>query len=214
MVTGFVRGLKAWLFPQEHRFFQLFEEQARIAGEAAEALVKLFADPGKAKQQRDAIKELELKADDIVKEVYTLVNTNFITPLDHEDIIKLTQALDDITDYIFAVTNRFYLYRVTRQTPEMGEFAELISQQVMHIGEAMRRIRSLTPADGERQYASVKALEKSGDDLLNRAVSSLLKGKNAVSIIVYKEIYDYLELVTDKCFAVSCLTLDIATKYS
>ena len=213
MVRGFIMGMRAWLFPQDHRFFDLFEGQARLAREASALLVEMVG-KGDIAQKREAIKALELKADDLVKEVYCLVNTNFITPLDQEDIVRLTQALDDVTDYIFAVANRILLYGVTKPTPEMAEFAGLISQQAMHIEEAMRRLRSLTQEDGERQYAPVKALEKSGDDLLNRSVGSLLKGKDAVHIIIHKEIYEYLELVTDKCFAVSCLLLDISMKYS
>lgn len=213
MARGFIMGMKAWLFPQERRFFDLFEGQARLAREASALLVEMVGKGGIA-EKREAIKALELKGDDIVKEVYGLVNTNFITPIDQEDIVRLTQALDDMTDYIFAVANRICLYGVTRPTPEMAEFAGLISQQAMHIEEALKRLRSLTPEDGERQYAPVKALEKSGDDLLNRTVGSLLRGKDAVHIIIHKEIYEYLELVTDKCFAVSCLLLDISMKYS
>lgn len=214
MVRGFIAGLKAWLFPQEHRFFQLFEEQARIAEEAAEALVKLSADPCKAKQLRAAIKGLELKADDTVKEVYLLVNTNFITPLDQEDIIKLTHALDDIIDYIFAVTNRFCLYGMRNASAEMGQFAAIIVRQASLLKEAMARLRHMTPQESGKLYAEVKLLEKQGDDLLNRAVGALLKGKDAVAIIKQKELYEYLELVTDKCFAVGCLVLDISLKYS
>lgn len=214
MVRRFVAGLKAWLFPQEHRFFQLFEEQARIAEEAAEALVRLFAEPGKAGQLRDAIKALELKGDDNVKVVYVLVNTNFITPLDQEDIIKLTHSLDDITDYIFAVTNRFCLYDMRAAGPEMKHFSAIIVRQTSLLKEAMARLRHMTPEESGKLYAEVKSLEKQGDDLLNRAVGALLKGKDAVAIIKRKELYEYLELVTDKCFAVGCLVLDISLKYS
>ena len=73
-------------------------------------------------------------------------------------------------------------------------------------------VQYLMAFDDNRQF--IEALEKSGDDLLNRSVGSLLRGKDAVHIIIHKEIYEYLELVTDKCFAVSCLLLDISMKYS
>src|SRR3989338_9606175 len=144
MVRGFIMGMRAWLFPQDRRFFDLFEGQARLAREASALLVEMVG-KGDIAQKREAIKALELKGDDLVKEVYCLVNTNFITPLDQEDIVRLTQALDDVTDYIFAVANRICLYGVTKKTPEMAEFAGRLSQQVMHIEEAMHRLRSLTP---------------------------------------------------------------------
>jgi len=211
---GMVKGLKAWLFPQEKRFFVLFNDQATLMVESAKALVEMIGNFDKLKQRRDKIKDLENKGDDILKEIYALSNLSFITPLDHEDIIALAQANDDVIDYIYAVANRILLYDLKKVTPEMKQFATIIAASTEMLAEGINRIQKLSPDDAEKIYHDTNNMEREGDDLLNQTVGKLLKSKDMLYIIKQKEIHEHLELVTDKLHVVGCVLLDTAIKYS
>ena len=55
---------------------------------------------------------IEHKGDDINHDIFRNVATDFITPIDREDIIGLAQALDTIIDELEEVIQRFYMYDV------------------------------------------------------------------------------------------------------
>src|SRR2546430_1977477 len=83
--------------PREERFFDCFERQAAYLVDASRRLhdlVYVFSDQA-AKAQ--AIKDLEHLGDQVTREMMTLLNQTFVTPIDREDIHALASRLDDVT---------------------------------------------------------------------------------------------------------------------
>jgi len=57
-------------------------------------------------------------------------------------------------------------------------------------------------------------LENKGDDLLAAALMEIFSHNDFLYILKYKEIYEYMEAVSDKCEDVSDIFMDIIVKYS
>ncbi len=99
-------GLKEWIIPQEKHFFDMLEAQADVVVEGAEALMDMVTHFDHISEKRDKIKDIEHKGDELVHEIANELTKTFVTPIDHEDISKLTSRLDDILDYIEAASHR------------------------------------------------------------------------------------------------------------
>jgi uncharacterized protein Yka (UPF0111/DUF47 family) len=66
----------------------------------------------------------------------------------------------------------------------------------------------------EKRCIEVNRLENVADDVLAHAIKDLFKTKGAVDIIKYKDIYEYLEIATDKCEDVANILSDLAIRHS
>ena len=51
-----------------------------------------------ARCARQQVKELENQGDELTREIIELLNTQYITPFDREDIYELAKAIDDVVD--------------------------------------------------------------------------------------------------------------------
>jgi hypothetical protein len=211
-------GLKAWLIPQEMKFFDLLERQMEIVREGTGILHDMVDDKeGKGPSHyQKKLRKVEHQGDDTVHEVYHALNQTFITPIDREDIIALTSRMDDILDHMNAATRRMVIYAVDpRKDDVIKSFARILSESVEELMKALRGIRHLPAGkDTERYMRHIHRLENEGDDVHLEALGSLFNGMglDPVSIMKRKEIYDMLETATDKCEDVANVLGDILIK--
>ncbi len=208
-------GLRELLIPQDKVFFDLFEKQAAINKEAAWQLVALTEDFTNVKEKRHQIELLEQKGDLITHDIYTQLNSTFITPLDPEEISRLASALDDVLDYIDGATEKMYYYGIEATDTHMIELAKIIHMSTAEIESAVKGIRSIKdPKYIDERCIEVNRLENLADDVLAHAVTDLFKTNDAIAIIKFKDIYEHLETATDRCEDVVNVLSDIAIRHS
>src|SRR5580704_13879725 len=111
------------LLPRDEKFFQHFQQQVKFICQAADLLVEGAA-AGNAHLANAAhqIHVLEEQADSVLHEIYTRLNSTFITPLDPEDIQSLSSHLDDVIDGIEDAVHRMLDYKID---PMPGTVLEL-----------------------------------------------------------------------------------------
>ncbi|HOC31559.1 MAG TPA: DUF47 family protein, partial [Armatimonadota bacterium] len=98
-------------------FFDLLEQQARIAHKAAEVMAAMSKDLGNADQYAHQIDKLEDEGDSLVHQLANMSDASFVTPLDKEDLHALSGSLDDIVDNIDACSARIVIYRISQSKP-------------------------------------------------------------------------------------------------
>ena len=206
-------GLREWIVPQDRAFFDWLDEAAKNNVACADALDALFKNYSSLADRRQGIKELEHKGDQITHSVFDALGRTFLTPLDREDISALAAAMDDIADFIYAATNRLYLYEITKPTAPMGKFAEILQAQTRELAAAMVEIRAAKTRPRVAQHSiEVHRLENEADRLLNETVAALFRGSDPIHILKHKEIYEMLETATDKCEDVADVLADVVRK--
>ena len=100
------------LVPRPTEFYDLFARAGENALEAARQAEIRFRDyPNSAVTQAD-VKSTETAGDEITRELITLLNTQYVTPFDREDIYELATKLDDVVDYIEEVSDLLGLYGI------------------------------------------------------------------------------------------------------
>jgi predicted phosphate transport protein (TIGR00153 family) len=207
-------GFKEWIIPQDKMFFDLLEEQARIVLKAAELFKEIINDYDldKLAVKMKRMHALEHEGDEIVHRVIQKLHRSFITPIDQEDISQLTSSYDDVLDYIDAVANKFFLFKIKSPDGVITKFAGIIVEQVKEANAALRHIRKIKQEDIEKRFKEVHKLENEADDLYDSSMVKLFKEKDPIKILIMKEIYEFLEEITDKCEDVCLVIQDIVIK--
>ncbi len=186
-------GRLAQLFvPKDRRFFDLFEEAADTALQAAELLDRMLADHPDHPERAERIRELEHEGDRITHALVQKLNTTFVTPIDREDILDLASALDDVTDLVEEVADLFVLYRIEAPMEQAQVLAHLLALACAQLAEAMPRLRSF--GDIGPQVVEVNRLENEGDRVSREAVASLFDaGIDPMVVIRWKDVFERLE---------------------
>jgi len=187
------------LVPKEVRFYDEFEQQSANIRRAAGLLHELIHDFADARAKAYSIKTVEHEGDLITHQIVKRLNTTFITPLDREDIYALATRLDDVLDYIEAAGERLVVYRVKAPTSACRALADVIVRITGATDQAVKCLRTLDP-EYHAHIMEVNRLENEADALLRDSLVALFEeNADPIDVIKWKEIYETLEIVTDRC---------------
>jgi uncharacterized protein Yka (UPF0111/DUF47 family) len=162
------------------------------------------------------VEDQEHVNDDLTHRIFTELGRNFITPFDREDIHYLASALDDICDYIYATAKKINFYKVNPNDTGIQKMADLIDQGATQIQIAvkelrnMRDMRKITDA-----LVKVNSIENQADDIFDMSIERLFETEpDAKEVIKKREIYQVMEIVTDKCEDAANVIESIIIKYA
>ena len=203
-------GIKDILIPQETKFFDLLEELSSQVRIASIELGSVFDNSNKL----STIEDLEHEGDRIVHEIYTMLDKSFITPIDREDISKLTILYDNVLDAIWDVTNLMHLMHPVDKLEYMNSFPVIIEKSVAEIDDGLKLIRVMDRKTIEKHVINVHTYENQADNLHDSSLSEIFQMDDVKELLKHKEILEKLEKSVDYCEDVADVLRDIVTKYS
>jgi len=186
------------LIPREHKFFDMFVEDARNVLSAARLLEQFFRNYDERERIASQLLDAEHAGDQISHEIGHRLESTFVTPFDREDIHGLISRLDDILDFIEEVADTCILYNIEAPTETAQAQAEIITRQCEQLAEALSKLRSFKGL--EQHWIEVHRLENEGDRIARQAVAELFKnGQDPMDVIKWKDVYALLEKAIDAC---------------
>jgi uncharacterized protein Yka (UPF0111/DUF47 family) len=204
--------------PKDRIFYSLFEQVAHTVAKMGKVMKEVVTEPDFDKRAAliAQIEDLEHVNDDYTHKIFTELGRNFITPFDREDIHYLASALDDIADYIFASAKKINFYKVNPNDQGIQKLADLIDQGCEQIRNAvlelrdMKDMRQITDA-----LVKVNSIENQADDIFDLSIDRLFETEpDAKEVIKKREIYQVMEIVTDKCEDAGNVIESIIIKYA
>ncbi|GEP95634.1 phosphate transport regulator [Chitinophaga cymbidii] len=214
---GFNSIVKLFM-PKDRVFYSLFEDVAANLVEMGKVLVELVEtkDMEIRKDKVHLIERLEHKNDDYTHRIFVELGQNFITPFDREDIHYLASTLDDVADYIHGSAKRIDMYKVIEINDSVRKLADLINQGVLELARAIPELRTMSNMRAITDACvKINSLENHADDIYDRAIADLFElESNAVELIKMREIYQALEIATDKCEDSANVIETIIIKYA
>jgi len=204
--------------PKNRIFYELFEKVANNVEIMGSVLKDVVAEPDFDKRAAliTKLEDLEHANDEFTHNLFTELGRNFITPFDREDIHYLATSLDDIADYIYAAGKKINFYLVNPNDTGMQKFAELIEQGAAQVKIAvvelrdMKNMRNITEA-----LVKINSIENQADDVFDFSIEKLFATEDdAKEVIKKREIYQVMEIVTDKCEDASNVIESIIIKYA
>lgn len=190
-----------WRFiPKEEKFFDMFKEQANHVVKSAKALVEILENYTLETLDAKAaeIRTLEHEGDILTHDIIRKLNQTFVTPFDREDIYALAGRLDDVLDLMEGTVNRMKMYKIEKVTPELITIAKIVLQSSEEIARAMGKMHDIQRiAD---HCIEINRLENEADLVTRQIIAHLFENsRDPIEIMKWKELYEYLELATDKC---------------
>ena len=201
------------LIPREEKFYDDFAALADQIRFGAGLLRSMLAPEKPILDKADEIKKFEHKFDFLTHEIIQRLNRTFVTPLDREDIHTLARSLDDVMDAIDASATILRLYHIDTVRPGARELAHIILDSDEELVQA---IKALEGRKGVAERAvEINRLENEADRAHQAAVQALFQEeRDAIVIIKWKEIFDFLEQATDRCEDVANVLEGVVVKHA
>ena len=207
-------GKRIRFMPTEEEFFLLFNEIAEMMVQSAICLRELMANYDEAEEKGRQLREMEKRVDRVTEEICRRLNESFVTPIDREDICELAAKMDDVLDYIEASADRMKLYGVDKPREEAAELADILVEQTKLIKQSVFALPGLRNIDTVLDPCiKINELENQGDAVQRKALKRLFKEETRpLEIAKWQEIFDRLEIATDRCEDVANVLESIVVK--
>ena len=188
---------------QDEFYFNTFIDCADYACRAAHMLEEVMDkfDPEDLPRHMDEMHALEHSADERKHEMLDVLAKAFITPIEREDIIELSHCIDNMTDKIEDVFLRLYTNNVQKMHPDAVDLAKVVIHCCESVKEMLVEFPNFKRSKKLKEHIiKINTMEEEAD---RRFISCMAKlhrsGADALEIIVWREIYKYLEDCADAC---------------
>jgi uncharacterized protein Yka (UPF0111/DUF47 family) len=187
------------LTPRTTEFFTLFARAGENALEVARLVERRFREHPSSDVTQEQVKRVETEGDGITRELITLLNTQYITPFDREDIFLLATEIDDVVDYLEEASDLLGLYGLEMPSPHAVDQCAVIVRACEQLYIACENLKGMRGV--QEALVEVKQREDEGDRILRDALASLFSDNGADPLVVirWKDIYEALERALDAC---------------
>lgn len=184
-------------------YFDNFVETTKISKEAAEYLVKCLENynPDNIEEMLKNMHEIEHRADVKKHEMNEALVKAFVTPVDREDLAMLSHNLDQVTDRIEEVLQKFYIYNIQTVEPSSIEFARKLVSSCELLCELMVEFENFKRSKKIKSLIiALNDIEEECDQMFLTSMRAISKNPaDAYTAISLCKIYDCFESCADAC---------------
>jgi predicted phosphate transport protein (TIGR00153 family) len=200
------------LTPRTSEFYDLFARSGENALEVARLVERRFREHPNSGVTQEQVKAEETEGDTITRAIVQLLNTQYLTPFDRDDIFMLATEIDDVVDYLEEASDLLGLYGVELPTRHAVEQCEIIVRAVEQLALACGNLKGMRGV--QAALVELKRLEDEGDRVLRDALASLFRHDRIDPLIVirWKDIYEALERALDACDTAATVIGNILVK--
>jgi len=204
----------SWVKSNEKQILVTLDDLAKKAVQISEELVIMLSDLKNAECHKK-IHTIETEADKLVRDIFSELNSTFITPLDREDMQRVASKIDDTIDHIDGISARLHSYKITTSPPYALDMANELVNATKEVELMTSKLRNIkNPSTMIEHCRNTSAIEHKVDDLYSTAISKLFESKDPIEIIKLKDIYEKMESASDRCVDVADVVEDIVLKYT
>lgn len=213
-----MRGILDFFVPREKKFFDMLRALSGKTSEGARLFIAFIVGYGELSSARrkasvEALKQIEAECDELTHGIAIELNRTFLTPIDREDIHRLSTLIDDIMDILYNISHKLVLYDLKKLPRYVPELARVSLECTEEVNFLVLKLDERKMAD--QHLKRIHELEKQADSIRNEAFAYLFKDSlAAVDIIKFKDIYEWLETACDKAEDVADVIEGIVIKYA
>ena len=203
---------------ENNYYYDTFSKCISYACEASELLqgcVENF-DAANIKIEFDKMHRIEHTADGLKHEMMEKLMKEFLPPIEREDIVELSHAIDDVIDSVEDVLMGMYMYNITDLRSEVKEFASVILRSCKAMHEMGKELHNFHKSSMlKEKIVEINALEEEADRLYTEAIRRLYtEENNPVYILSWTTMYNCFEKCCDSCEEVADMVEQIVMKNS
>ena len=202
----------------ENNYFKMFAEAVSYSCKAADMLKEDFTDfdPSRPAVRIEEMHHIEHTADIAKHELMEKLMKEFITPIDREDILELSNALDDVTDSLEDVLLQLYMFGITSLREDSLTFAAIINDCCHALKKLMLEFENFRKSKVIKDMIiEINHLEENGDRLYTEAMHRLYTNTpDTLEVLSWTTIYNCMEKCCDKCEDAADVVEAVILKYS
>jgi len=200
------------LTPRTSEFYTLFGKAGANALQVSRMVERRFREHPSSGITQEQVKLEETRGDEITRDLITLLNTQYITPFDRDDIFLLATEIDDVVDYLEEASDLLGLYGVEMPTRHAVEQCRIIVGACEQLAIAYDNLKGMRGV--QDALVEVKNFEDEGDRVLRDALAALFRdeGIDPLIVIRWKDIYEALERALDACETAANVIANIVVK--
>lgn len=186
---------------QDAYYFNNFIECAQCACEAADLLEQIFSNfhRDSLAQDMDKMHALEHAGDQKKHDLVEVLVKAFITPIDREDILELSQTIDDLTDKVEDVLIRIYCTNVSNIRPDALPLVKVVRKLCDNVLLLLKEFSDFRHSKALKNLIiSINSLEEEADKLYIQCMYDLHStSRDPMEVLAWRDIYTYLERCAD-----------------
>lgn len=198
---------------EKYNYFDEFINLSDCIVRSAEILRDVFAnfDIRTLEQKTSEVHKIENDADQIIHTMRNHLIKDFLPPIDREDIALIGHKLDDIEDSIDEILINMKIFNVTEIRKEVDEITNILLQSTNAVKDMFLNFKNFKKMEViKAKIIEVNELEEKGDRAYERLMTSLYKNEvNAINLMKWTNIYNWLENAIDCCEQVSDCVEDV-----
>ena len=203
------------LFPKTVDFFDTFELIATNISNATAEFVALLENIHEINARAKIIHEMEQDGDMFTHDVMKKLHKTFITPIDREDLYALASRLDDILDALWAAADRMTVFKLNETTKWSLTMAKDLHTTVELVHRAIKKLKAKNYSHVQEVCIEINKFENKIDRGFRDALAELFDEiKDPILIIKWKEIYEHIEVASDRCEDVANILEAIVLKHA
>ncbi len=203
---------------QDAFYFNTFISAVDCACQAAAILDDTLHNfhPELLNERLETIHAVEHQADCKKHELMEVLAKAFITPIEREDIMLLSQNIDDLVDKIEDVLIRLYCNNIQTIRPDALQISERIVKACAAVTSVMEEFADFKHSKKLRQHIiDVNTLEEEADTLFIQSIRDLhVNCGDPMEVFSWHELYRYLEHCMDACEHIADVVESVVMKNS
>jgi len=166
------------------------------------------------KETEEMVHKLENDADLNLHNIKNYLVKDFLPPIDREDIILLSNKIDNAVDDLDEIIIDLNIYNINELRNDFKDFANLICQMSAKLREVMNNFKDKKKYDQTKALIiEINGLEEQGDRLYENAIKNLYNTEqNPIEILKWNNIYGTLEDAIDSFEGVADYVEEILMK--
>ena len=189
-------------------FYSLLIRQMTVIRDAVAALCDYCEAP--SQEKGDFVKIKEKEADAVRRELVEDINRTFITPIDREDLFRLSSSVDDLADYAWTTVKELRIYDIAPDE-HLLRMARTLLEMADGLLVCMENLEK-NPAKVSEEATRVKKLENTLNVQFHQSIAELFASDDFKHILKYREIYSHMNHASDKGDFSADILLDIVVK--
>ena len=209
-----IQDVIRFLLPREDHFYDFLEKQAKVAHEGAKELAKFTDEGHTAEEAQAAVQRCEEEGDAMVRAMEDALAKTFVTPIDREDLHRLSTELDTVLDLTNGAIRACTMLGVQVATEPMKKLAKILVDCTQRIDTVMPKLRRHEYDTIVIVTRELRSIEKEADTVYREAISTLFDdgAVDAKKLIREKTVLEDLENAVVQCELVGSILANLAIK--
>ena len=184
-------------------YYENLAASAELSKKAAAYLVNCLENynPDGIQKMLDEMHEIEHSADVKKHEMNEALAKAFVTPVDREDLDLLSHRIDDVTDMLEEILQKFYIFGIREMNPAAVLFARKLVRSCELMCSIMGEFENFKKS--KKLHAMIVELndvEEECDKLYLSSMHELTcQSADVLLTISWREIFDCMEECADAC---------------